>query len=367
MARDEDFDPRPLSPALGAGGPLFRDLLGNGGESQHGTASLVPERFRGYDISEFEPRWTLPMHRMLTITFLALFALTACAADTDRAAVDALVKRSLENMVFIEGGSFMMGDQGGEFIDTDGNPGYGERWTQNRNDDHVHKVTLDGFYISRYEVTYSEFDVYTRSTGGEMLRERMIGHHSREPTDAVASTTWYQASGYCKWLGEITGLPFDLPSEAQWEYVARSRGTRNDLWPTNDGTYRHKENIDNGNGGLPLEPGRYPPNPLGIYDLAGNAMEWVRDWYNPWYYRKSPEHNPPGPDEKKVKIKVWRGGGGISPYRMNTVRRGTRKPDLGGGFQGIRCVINTDRPLPITPKPVIHEAAPAGALRVPKR
>ncbi len=315
-------------------------------------------------IPVLKPRWTRPMHRMLIVPFLSLFALTACAEEPDRAAVDALVKRSLENMVFIEGGSFMMGDRGGPFVDIHGKPDNWDRWTGSTNDDFVHKVTLDGFYMSRYEVTFSEYDLYAKVTDAPPVFPKGPESKLRKPGYAVVASTWYQASGYCKWLGEVTGLPFDLPTEAQWEYVARSRGTRNDLWPTNDGTYRHKENIDNGNGGLPLEPGRYPPNPLGIYDLAGNAMEWVKDWYHPAYYKKSPERNPQGPDGK-VKIKVWRGGGGIVPYRGNTVRRGARKPDHGGDFQGIRCVINTERPLPVTPLPVRHSPAPLAPLRVP--
>ena len=300
------------------------------------------------------------MHRMLPIPFLALFALTACAADGGRAAIDALVERSLGNMVFIEGGSFMMGDVGGPFVDRYGKPGNARRWTADDDDDFVHKVTLDGFYMSRYEVTYGEFDIYAAAKGVETIRGKYRNRPSAAPGIAASSTTWHQASGYCQWLGEVTGLPFDLPTEAQWEYAARARGERV-LWATNDNTFRWGENIGGGQEGYyPYPPGSWPPNPLGLYDMQGNVSEWVKDWYKKYYYAESPERNPQGPP-KRV-LKVWRGASIVSPWRGPVVRRGKRKPDMGGGYQGIRCVINTDRPLPVKPRPVTDRPDPVGRV-----
>ncbi|HFD80255.1 MAG TPA: formylglycine-generating enzyme family protein [Gammaproteobacteria bacterium] len=311
-----------------------------------------------------EPRWTIPMHRMLIIPFLTLFALTACAEDPDQAAIDALVKRSLENMVFIEGGSFMMGDVGGPFVDRYGKPGNARRWTASDDDDFVHKVTLDGFYMSRYEVTYQEFDLYTKAKGLSKIKEKYLGEVFRAPELSVSGSTWYQASGFCKWLGEVTGLPFDLPTEAQWEYAARARGKRV-LWATNDNTFRWGENIGGGQEGYyPYPPGSWPPNPLGLYDMQGNVSEWVKDWYS-WYDwdGQAPDTefiNPAGPP--KGVGKVWRGGAIVSPWRIPTVIRGKRKPDMGGDYQGIRCVINTDQPLPVQPRPVTGQPDPVGRV-----
>ena len=301
------------------------------------------------------------MHRMLPIPFLALFALTACAADAGRAAIDALVERSLGNMVFIEGGSFMMGDVGGPFVDRYGKPGNARRWTADDDDDFVHKVTLDGFYMSRYEVTYGEFDIYAAAKGVETIRGKYRNRPSAAPGIAASSTTWYQASGYCQWLGEVTGLPFDLPTEAQWEYAARARGERV-LWATNDNTFRWGENIGKTHdlGTFPDPPGSWPPNPLGLYDMQGNVSEWVKDWYKKYYYAESPERNPQGPPRRV--LKVWRGGSIVTPWRIPTVLRAKRKPDMGGGYQGIRCVINTDRPLPVKLRPVTDRPDPVGRV-----
>ncbi|WP_142764381.1 formylglycine-generating enzyme family protein, partial [Klebsiella pneumoniae] len=107
-----------------------------------------------------------------------------------------------------------------------------------------------------------------------------------------AHVDWNEAQQYCQWLATITNLPFSLPTEAQWEYAARSRG-KFVIAPTNDGTIQ----IDKSGGNVasekdskeyakkmgtslgvysPLPGNLFPPNPLGIYDMAGNGWEWMK-------------------------------------------------------------------------------------------
>ncbi len=113
----------------------------------------------------------------------------------------------------------------------------------------------------------------------------------------------------------MTGDKVALPTEAQWEYAARSKGQFN-IVPTDDGTLRFKdsygteginvageadrsaysEKMNNGLDSFSALPGdAFPPNPLGIYDMAGNGFEWVKDWYDPAYYQRSPLNDPQGP------------------------------------------------------------------------
>ena len=89
----------------------------------------------------------------------------------------------------------------------------------------------------------------------------------------------------------------DLPTEAQWEYAARNGGKY--VWyPTDSGSLNFGRNYPAESKGM-LDPtfpvGSFAPNPLGIYDLAGNAQEWVNDWYSEDYYKNSPVDDPRGP------------------------------------------------------------------------
>lgn len=89
----------------------------------------------------------------------------------------------------------------------------------------LHKVTLDGFSMLKYKVTFSKFHVFTQATGRPMVSNDDIARRSRKPTHP-ATVNWFGANAYCGWLATTSKLPFDLPTEAQWEYAARSRGQR---------------------------------------------------------------------------------------------------------------------------------------------
>ena len=280
---------------------------------------------------------------------LAALLLAACqgdgtATETD-AAVRGLLERTLGDMAFVEGGTFMMGDYVHEPFPGDSGPAYWNRFWDSKP---AHKVTLDGFHIQRHEVTFREYDVYTRATGQPLVEEYWVGRTSgigqfRQPDKPVTMISWYQARVYCRWLGEQTGLPFDLPTEAQWEYAARSRG-RYVGFATDNGLYERGRNFP------PFERyghpvGAYPPNPLGLYDMSANADEWVLDWYAEDYYRRSPKRNPRGPETGTKK--VVRGGSYLEDPGGSTVySRKALEPDAKLYIQGFRCVINRATPIP---------------------
>jgi len=126
-----------------------------------------------------------------------------------------------------------------------------------------------------------------------------------------AGVDWYGAQKYCQWIGQQIGRKMDLPTEAQWEYAARNRGQMI-VWPTDDGSIEDGRNVasfeeeqrftsENRYTFGPTSIGRYPPNPLGLYDLIDHGFEWVRDWYAPKYDSKD-THDPLGPKTGTEKV-----------------------------------------------------------------
>ncbi|GGX70831.1 formylglycine-generating enzyme family protein [Saccharospirillum salsuginis] len=288
--------------------------------------------------------------------------LTGCQGKAPPEDVDALIERTLDNLVYVEGGSFMMGDIGyevpesdpnGEWVTmADGSESYRRPFGCGPDCSLAHKVTLSGYYINKYETTYGEYDVYTEANGLPMVHEDRRGKSKAVVPEkpVYIGVDWYGARDYCLWLGEITGMAFDLPTEAQWEYAARSRGravryaTNNDKIETGK-NYRSRE----AEAFVTDVPGRYPPNPLGLYDMTGNVNEWVRDWYSLRYYEESPELDPQGPeyDNLYATQKFSRGfGTANSDWSRNLVyRRIADPPENDGNGNGFRCALYSEKPL----------------------
>lgn len=302
-----------------------------------------------------------PMVPLLSVC--AVMSLPGCNDKAPPEDVAELVKRTLDNMVYVEGGSFMMGDIGYEVPESDpegawvimedGSKSYRKPFGCQEDCSYAHKVTLTGYYIYKYEVTYGEYDVYTQVNGLPLVEEESRNKNSpfvKKELPTVLGVDWFEAQAYCQWLGEVTGLAFDLPTEAQWEYAARSRGQAV-KFATDNGKMEPGRNYRAKGLGLPPQPpGSHPPNPLGLYDMTGNANEWVQDWYDPFYYEESPEFNPQGPkyDSLYVTRKVSRGFGTVnSNWNANLViRRIADSPENDGNGNGFRCVIHSDQPLP---------------------
>lgn len=264
-----------------------------------------------------------------------------------------LVNKSLGNMISVQGGEFLMGDFG---------PLVADRlpYSMHQDDKKLHKVILSDFLISKFKVTNSDYSDYLKITGKKKPPIHILikDYPSLAGDDYSVGVTWQQAKDYCQWLGNISGKNFDLPTEAQWEYAARSGGQ---YFPfaTDNGYFEKGQNIPNSNDldkftdgfGFPLYPiGKYPPNPLGLYDMGLSGSEWVNDWYDPDYYEHSPIKDPQGP-EKGTK-KVLRGNVGGSPqYALTMFRQSSTPIPKSGGRDNydkygvgpqyvFRCVIN---------------------------
>jgi len=252
--------------------------------------------------------------------------LAKALADLQTGSVDARVAKLkakvYADMVYVQGGRFMRGD----FAKLMGIDGV-TRMTYNSDDKVVKEITLSDFWISKYKVTYAEFDVFADAMGKQRSASKQP--EMRHPLVPVG-TDWQEAKAYCAWLGQLTGLPIDLPTEAQWEYAARSRG-QFFMIPTDDGTINFGRNLPYSAQATHLSRalglawvnaypvGLFPPNPLGLFDMSENGREWVRDWYAADAYAKAESRDPQGPkagtrkvtrswggDTLKIGVAVWR-------------------------------------------------------------
>lgn len=246
-------------------------------------------------------------------------------------------------MVTVPSNSFIMGDNTGSI---DQRP--------------AHQVFVDGFQIGKHEVTNAQYVdylnqalergeiivssgivsgrkgafagiIYCRFLGTPAFPETFI-EYDPNPADGnpfrvkpgfasypVVRLSWYGAAAFCAYYG------LRLPTEAEWEMA--SKGGNGLSYGTADGTLDHDLANFIGQGGRDsydgLAPvGTFPPNPFGIYDLCGNAAEYVFDLYSADYYQNSPPRNPIGPGPAKpvgrltdatasVPFTIWRGGAWI--------------------------------------------------------
>ena len=197
----------------------------------------------------------------------------------------------------------------------------------------VHRVDLDAFYMDKYHVTVGQYAKYLEATDKEAPPEWDIMNQSRHQKRPVVNVNWFDAATYCKWAGKR------LPTEAEWEKAARGTDGRLYPWGNEAPTRLHanfgKKQWANHMALVPVGMFEMGKSPYGIYDMAGNAWEWVNDWYDHDYYKKSPTKNPQGP--KTGKSKVVRGGNWLyiqeflrSSFRFNAEPSGRQ---FGYGFR----------------------------------
>ena len=221
-------------------------------------------------------------------------------------------------MVFIPGGEFMMGANRPvlarlPFGLLDRIPWVGEgiheRALVAENASPRHRVVVDGFWVYAYEVTNEQYAKSIQVTG---RREPPCWGDCRfnQPRQPVVGVSWHDAVAYCEWAGGR------LPTEAEWEYVAR--GGKQYEYATSTGKLTHHTAEANiaGTGGMDKwerssPVGSFPANPFGLYDLSGNVYEWCSSLYEPYPY-KVDDGRENVKDE--ARIRVLRGGAFLSPH-----------------------------------------------------
>ena len=175
---------------------------------------------------------------------------------------------ALTGMVLIPAGSFRMGSNAPEGF-SDEQP--------------VHTVYVDAFYMDKYEVTVGQYKEFVRATGHRDLPD-LVSKYSPTDRHPVVGVSWYDAMAYAAWAGKR------LPTEAEWEKAARG-GLAGQKYPWGNTIDSRKANY-NGNIGKTTSVGSYSPNAYGLYDMAGNVWEWCLDAYDANFYRNPVHRNP---------------------------------------------------------------------------
>ena len=234
----------------------------------------------------------------------------------------------------------------------------GEFWMGSDADDERerprHRVVLDRYYIDKHEMTNDRFKRFIDARGyerkelwspaGWQWRTSQHGFDSSTitqphffndpkwngPTQPVVGVSWWEAEAFCRFVGKR------LPTEAEWEKAARGADGRRYPWGESWDPGRSKSDHTNLHRTAPV--GSYPQgvSAYGVHDMAGNAAEWVADWYAKDYSRRSPEKNPKGPTGGESK--VLRGGSWDNKGKdQRSTFRHDDTPSERGRRIGFRC------------------------------
>ena len=220
-------------------------------------------------------------------------------------------------MVFVPGGEFMMGSEDG-YLD----------------EKPVHPVRVRDFYLGKFEVTQEQW----RSV---MRREpSRFGDCSDCPVEQVS---WHHVRRFLRAHSKSSGREFRLPTEAEWEYAARSGGDHL-LWSGEPGKAGEFAWYMDNSRGKTHPVGTKRPNRFGIHDMSGNVAEWCSDWYDSTWYGISPVKNPLGPGDVMYKQRVVRGGDWSTVRaKLKVTDRGALPADNRWDFLGFRVAMDAPR------------------------
>ena len=253
---------------------------------------------------------------IMYLIFLTSVAISGCTSLFSAALQDPPAVTDME-MVLIPAGEFLMGSD-----------------QHDPNERPQRAVYLDAFWIDQTEVTNAQYAQCMAEGACRTQRDPKYVTDKEKANHPVVYVTWEEAQAFCQWAGKT------LPTEAQWEKAARGTDGRLFPWGNQAPSRKLLNYYDHRGGTTPV--GSYPAgvSPYGLLDMAGNASEWVSDWYDPTYYQRAPDRNPPGPEDESVHVK--RGGSWFTlgdlavrvSFRKYT---GSEERDYNIGF---RCVYN---------------------------
>jgi formylglycine-generating enzyme required for sulfatase activity len=223
--------------------------------------------------------------------------------------------------VWIPSGTFMMGCS----------PGDNECRDEEKPS---HQVTITkGFWFGQTPVTVGAYKRFTAVTGRQMPRAPGSNTRWANENMPMVIVNWDEAQAYCGWIGGR------LPTDAEWEYAARGESTEARYGNLDDIAWYHGNS-----GGQTHDVGQKRANGFGLYDVLGNVLELVSDWYDGDYYRNSPPTDPQGPASGE--FRVLRGASSYSslPRYVRVSIRDWVSPGRRDDDTGFRCVREVSGP-----------------------
>jgi formylglycine-generating enzyme required for sulfatase activity len=198
-----------------------------------------------------------------------------------------------------------------------------------------HAVDLGAYRIGRYPVTNLEYKAFVEAKGPPPPRHWEGGQFPDEMADhPVVYVSWEDATAYCAWLSEVSGNPYRLPTEAEWEKAAR--GTDGRIYPWGDEWDAKRCNTQEDGPGGTTPVGQYSTagdSPVGCADMAGNVWEWTDSWYKA--YPESEQQD----DAYSQKFRGLRGGSWVDDQDFARCAFRVRlDPDGRDGDGGFRLV-----------------------------
>lgn len=165
-------------------------------------------------------------------------------------------------------------------------------------DEIQHKVTLSAFKMSKYAVTFEQYDLFCEAAGRSKPSDEGWGRGKRP----VINVSWHDAAAFADWMG------CRLPTEAEWEYACRAGtttpfNTGNNLTSNQanyNGNYPYNNNAKGIYRGKTMPIGSFTSNAWGLYDMHGNVWEWCSDWYG--NYPNTTQTNPKGPASGSYRV-----------------------------------------------------------------
>jgi len=309
--------------------------------------------------------------------FIALLGIALSSCATQEAAPQAEFSDcgNCPTMRALPAGSFLMGTaEADRLID----PRTGKPAT---NDGPQHRVDITApFAIGKYEVTVGEFAEFVAATNYETVDRCMEFSKpgsftiskttdwgntgfAQSPDQPVVCVSWFDAAAYAQWLAELTGRPYRLPTEAEWEYAARAGATTPYFWGDDESVACDfanvrstgadtisKRQVEADKLGFPCDDGAvhsspvgsYKPNNFGLYDVQGNAWEWVADC-NHKDYTGAPTDGSAWLEEagKECRFGIIRGGSFLNLVERSSVTVRAGRPRSGGATNmGFRVALS---------------------------
>lgn len=227
------------------------------------------------------------------------------------------------DMILVEGSTFDMGSNTGK-----------------PNEQPVHKVELNSFYIGTYEVTQAEW----RAVMGENPKEEIVRFSARPFSTCdkcpVETVSWIEAQEFVALLNKKTGRNYRLPTEAEWEYAARGGKLRKGFFYSGSDNFNEVGWFGENSDKQTHEVGLKKANELGIFDMSGNVAEWCLDWQGP--YSNDLCKNPVGPLTGEGRVhrgSFWL----VNSEHCHVTKRDKSQVDFRMDFIGIRLVLPLDQ------------------------